>query len=103
MDPSFLDTMEHVRRNFGFPIIVSSGYRSPEHNKQVSKTGDSGPHTTGRAMDIAIRGEAAYVLLKTVLACGMTGIGINQRGDARFLHIDNLEKPDFPRPMIWSY
>ena len=29
------------------------------------------------------------------------GIGVNQKGNARFLHID--VKEDSPRPNIWSY
>lgn len=103
MDEGFMDLLEAIRVDYGKPMIVTSGYRSPEYNAQVSHTGHTGPHTTGRAADIAIRGKDAYTLLRMALAHGMTGIGISQKGSSRFIHIDNLEAPDFPRPMLWSY
>ena len=35
---------------------------------------------------------------------GFTGIGVNQKGGARFLHLDTIESsPARPRPTIWSY
>ena len=33
-----------------------------------------------------------------------TGVGINQKGSSRFIHLDQLhEKDGYPRPTIWSY
>jgi zinc D-Ala-D-Ala carboxypeptidase len=35
---------------------------------------------------------------------GITGVGVNQKGGARFIHLDDLEPTGhFPRPTIWSY
>lgn len=103
MDPAFLDLLERIRGIYGAPLVVTSGYRSPDYNAKVSYTGQEGPHTTGRAVDISIRGSDALKLIKVALACGITGIGVAQKGSARFLHIDNLEAPAYPRPMCWSY
>ena len=97
----FMDLLQGIRDVAKFPLIISSGYRAPEHNSRVSKTGKTGPHTTGRAVDIAIRGEEAFVLVRLAMLHGMTGVGISQKGKTRFIHLDDLT--DGPRPRIWSY
>ena len=98
---AFMDRLQGIRDVAKFPLIISSGYRAPEHNSRVSKTGKTGPHTTGRAVDIAIRGEEAFVLVRLAMLHGMTGVGISQKGKTRFIHLDDLT--DGPRPRIWSY
>ena len=55
-------------------------------------------------MDIAISGSRAVELVRMALASGFTGLGVNQKGDARFIHLDDLPNKDGqPRPHIWSY
>ncbi len=104
MNARFMDRLQSLRDDYGRPMIISSGYRSPEYNAKVSHTGRTGPHTTGRAVDIAIRGEDAYMLLGTALRHGFAGIGLNQRGAGRFLHLDDLPQADNrPRPWVWTY
>lgn len=100
VDPDFLDLLERIRYEFGRPMKVNSGYRSPEYNAKVAKTGATGPHTTGRAVDIAVAGKDAYRLLEIAIAHKITGIGVYQKGKERFLHLDILENDD--RPMVWS-
>lgn len=103
MNPDFMDLLVGIRKEYNAPMIVSSGYRSPSYNAQVSTTGETGPHTTGRAVDILVDRGNAYKLLTIALQRGVTGVGINQRGEGRFLHLDNLTGPTYPRPTIWSY
>lgn len=90
---------------FGRPLPIVSGYRTPEHNQQVSDTGANGPHTQGRAADIKVYGADALELIALAVAAGFTGIGVQQKGpmSSRFLHCDDLEAPDYPRPGCWSY
>jgi len=104
--PAFMDRLQRLRDAFGEPLRVSSGYRSPAYNARVSSTGADGPHTSGRAVDIAIAGADAFWLLGLALEHGFTGIGVRQSGpwDGRFLHLDDLEEaPGRPRPRLWSY
>ncbi len=104
MDAAFMLRLERLRMVFGKPLIVTSGYRSPTYNAKVSGTGSDGPHTTGRAVDVSIRGADALKLIDLALECGFTGIGVKQAGDGRFLHLDDLPAaPGRPRPTIWSY
>lgn len=104
MDASFMSKLLLLRRRFAEKMVVTSGYRSPAYNAQVAHTGENGPHTTGCAVDIAIRGWSAHRLLTMALAAGFTGIGIKQSGEGRFIHLDDLPAlPNRPRPTIWSY
>lgn len=104
IDHQFVTELDDLRHHLGFALPVSSGYRCPEHNAKVSSTGRSGPHTTGRAADIAVSHARAYDVLQAAMMMRFTGIGINQKGSSRFIHLDNLPSaPGQPRPVIWSY
>jgi uncharacterized protein YcbK (DUF882 family) len=100
----FIDKLDALREQCGFALPVTSGYRCPEHNSKVSHTGLTGPHTTGRAVDFGVRGDRAYKVMELAMRAGFTGIGLNQKGDARFVHLDDLPNaPGQPRPTCWSY
>jgi len=101
MNHNFMVKLVSIRRELGLALPISSSYRCPIHNSSVSKTGESGPHTTGRAVDISCRGTDAYKIIECALRYGMTGIGVKQNGENRFIHIDDLDGE--LRPWIWSY
>tara|TARA_R110000823_G_scaffold223407_2_gene351540 strand:+ start:219 stop:590 length:372 start_codon:yes stop_codon:yes gene_type:complete len=101
MDAQFIMMLEQLREKFNKPLLVSSGYRCPKHNNNVSGTGIAGPHTTGKAIDLKVDRGAAYELLKIAMDMGFSGIGVNQKGNARFMHLDTINTG--LRPTIWSY
>ena len=104
IDEAFMDRLQGVRIEYDRPITITSGYRSPDYNAQVSGTGRTGPHTTGKACDISIRGEDCHRLLTIALSHGVTGIGLKQKGNGRFMHLDDLPvAPNRPRPWVWTY
>lgn len=102
--PDFLDRLQRLRAAYGKPMVISSGYRSPAYNAKVSHTGEHGPHTTGRAVDVLVSGADAFKLLRYALGYGFTGIGFQQKGDhaTRFIHLDDIEDWNI-RPAVWSY
>lgn len=99
-DEDFLDTLNSIRTACGFPLPVSSGYRCIYHPIEAEKP-EPGAHCTGKAVDILVSGEKALTLIEYALAHGIKRIGINQKGNARFIHLDAAD--DFPSPAIWSY
>jgi len=104
IDHQFIDELDELRHRYGAPLKVSSGYRCPDHNAKVSSTGRTGPHVTGRACDLLVDRGNALKLLRIALDMGFTGIGLQQKGAGRFIHVDNLPNaPGQPRPTIWSY
>ena len=102
--PEFMDRLQGLRDLIG-PLPVTSGYRTPGHNQSVG--GARGVHDTGRAVDIAVSGERAFLIAGVAGELGFTGIGISQKGphDKRFIHLDDLSDHETPgpRPWIWSY
>lgn len=86
-----------VRRDLDFAFPVTSGYRSPAYNNEISSTGLNGPHTRG-ALDIWLTHQQAALLIREAVMRGW-GIGIRAHGNRkkRFVHID-------PGPYrIWTY
>ena len=103
MHEDFMAKLFELRHEYGSPLIISSGYRDATHPIEAQKA-TTGAHTSGRACDILISGNSALILLRLALSLGFTGIGINQKGASRFIHLDDLpNNKDFSRPTIWSY
>ncbi|MBF0153238.1 MAG: DUF882 domain-containing protein [Magnetococcales bacterium] len=106
MDSEFMAQLENLRQNLGHSLTITSGFRCPRHNAKVASTGFTGPHVTGKAVDIAISGAAAFHLVALAIHQGFTGIGIKQHGSTgqRIIHLDILTETDSrPRPRIWTY
>ena len=80
-DPLFVDSelvqvLQAIRDHFGAPVVITSGYRTAEHNAAVGGS-KSSQHLLGRAADFYVEGVpvatvAAYV--ETLLP-GRGGIG----------------------------
>ncbi len=107
MDSEFMRKLDNLRAKLNVPIQVNSGYRCPAHNAIVSTTGEDGPHTTGRAVDVALIGSRVWDAMPHFKGMGFYGIGLRQAGDhdARFVHLDDLEAAEThgPRPWVWTY
>lgn len=105
MNEEFMEKLVRLRKKFNKPMIISSGFRSQAHNSAINGARHS-PHLLGRAVDILCHGKDAYRLIGLAIDNGMTGIGVQQRGDyeSRFIHVDDIVKSKVHhRPWIWSY
>jgi len=98
--PEFLYILNVIREECGFPLPVTSGYRCPKHPVEAPKR-RSGAHSRGLAVDIGVRGERAHRLVEAALRQGVPRIGIQQKGEGRFIHLDI--DSSMPNPTIWSY
>ena len=84
--------LQNIRNQFGKPIIINSGYRTPEYNKKVGGATRS-QHCYGTAADIVVDGvspasvaAAAEKALKEMDYPG--GIGLYKS----FVHVDVRSK-----------
>ena len=103
INPASLARLQRLRDEYGAVMPVTSGYRHPSHPIEAAKPAP-GPHTTGQAFDIRVMGGGALRLVALAVKHGFTGIGIQQKGAGRFVHLDDLtDSPGRPRPWIWSY
>lgn len=97
MQPRFMERLQALRETYGKPMQITSGYRCPRHPVERAKP-MPGMHSTGLAADIGVQGAPAVELLKLALNAGFTGIGVQQKGTGRYLHLDLRAEP-----AIWSY
>lgn len=97
MTHEFMTLLQKMRNAYGKPMKITSGYRSPKHSIEAKKS-TPGTHAQGIACDIACSGRDALTIIELALNFGFTGIGVCQKGDARFIHVDIREFPT-----IWSY
>ena len=72
-------------------IIVTSGYRCPEHDKAVGGT-SSGQHTKGNAVDVCCYGQDGQPISSKTVCCkaqdlGFTGIA-NITSSYQYTHLD---------------
>lgn len=86
--PDLPSVLQNIRNQFGKPIIINSGYRTPEYNKKVGGATRS-QHCYGTAADIVVDGvspasvaAAAEKALKEMDYPG--GIGLYKS----FVHVD---------------
>lgn len=100
MDPEFLQAIDDLRHECGFPFTITSGYRTKEHNDNIGGAKNS-QHLFGRAADIQASGSSAQKIVALAREFGFTGVGVAQKGphSKRFIHLDTKAGPF----RMWSY
>ena len=90
-----MEMVDELRDRCGFPFVITSGYRSPQHPIEAKKD-VPGTHSQGIAADIKITNSAQrYTIIKEALSMGFAGVGA--AGD--FIHVDTRGSA----PVIWTY
>ena len=94
-----LDLLQEARNELG-PLTITSFYRCPSHNDNVSSTGPNGPHTTGKSVDIHVSNSQHRKKLIDYFTNKVTGLGIAKS----FIHIDIICPEELSnRPNCWLY
>jgi hypothetical protein len=94
-----LDLLQEARNILG-PLQLTSFYRCPSHNDNVSSTGPTGPHTTGKSVDIHVSNSQHRKLLIDYFTNKVSGLGIAKS----FIHIDIISPEELSnRPNCWLY
>ena len=84
MDPKLIELLEEIRTHFdNAPIIINSGYRTPEHNAKVGGAKGS-YHVKGMAADIRVGGVKPSKVYNYLNTFHTGGLGRY----ARFTHVD---------------
>ncbi len=80
-----INVLEQIREHFGKPVVVTSGYRTPDWNKEVGGVVNS-EHLFGTAADIRVEGVEPKEVAKyaELLMPYSGGIGYYRN----FTHID---------------
>ena len=93
--PGLLEALEALRAKSG-PLVPTSGYRCPKHNKAVGGAPNS-YHQRGMAADLhPLRITPMALALLALDTPGIRGVGLDEaRG---FVHVDTR-----PTPHRWRY
>lgn len=57
IDQNLINVLERLRELAGFPLVISSGCRCPEHNAEVGGVSNS-QHVFGKAADVLLPDDA---------------------------------------------
>jgi uncharacterized protein YcbK (DUF882 family) len=87
MQEAFMQKLQAMRTEYGKSIKITSGYRDPSHPVEAKKA-KAGYHSEGMACDIACNSVEAYPIIRLAIKHGFTGIGVNMKGNSRFIHLD---------------
>lgn len=96
IEVEFVEKLDALRKILGWPMIITSGYRSPSHSVEITKPNGGGTHTKGIAADIKVtNGKQRYELVEFAMDLNFTGIGLHKT----FVHLDVREDT----PVVWTY
>ncbi len=106
VDPGLIELLGALSRHFTGPkkqppvICILSGYRSPETNASLAKTGEGvavdSLHMQGRAVDIYIEGVPLALVHAEAVALKVGGVGYYPQNG--FIHIDTGRVRYWQRP-----
>ena len=86
--PELLETLEKIRKHFNSPVIINSGYRTPNWNSKVNGAPNS-YHCKGMAADIVVKGHSSREVAKYADSIMANGGVIRY---TNFTHIDIREE-----------
>ncbi len=87
-----------LEATIGRELIVTSGYRSPEHPIEAKKK-SPGEHTTGLAIDVAaVGGTPVFEIVEAAIDLGCKRIGISRKSNFVHLGLDTSRVTS-----IWTY
>ena len=96
INEDFVRMLDELREACGFPFVITSGYRSPQHPIELGKI-KPGTHAQGIAADIAVSsGIQRHTIVKKAIELGFSGIGVANG----FVHVD-VRPTDVP--VMWTY
>jgi hypothetical protein len=95
IDTEAMDMLQRLRTNLNKPLILTSAYRSPEHNRKVGGAKAS-KHMEGIAFDVRMDNHDPHTFEAAARAAGFTGFGYYVKSG--FMHIDTAEARSWGKP-----
>jgi hypothetical protein len=95
VDTEAMDKLQALRANLGKPLILTSAYRSPEHNRKVGGAKAS-KHMEGIAFDVRMENHDPQAFEAAARAVGFTGFGYYVKSG--FMHVDTAAPRSWGKP-----
>jgi zinc D-Ala-D-Ala carboxypeptidase len=90
-----LDKLQALRDKLGKPVLLTSAYRSPEHNAKVGGAKNS-KHMLGIAFDVRMENQDPQEFEAAAREVGFAGFGYYPKQG--FMHIDTVARPSWGTP-----
>ncbi len=101
LSPKLRFAIGAIEAKFGRKVVVSSGYRDPNHNAEVGGA-DSSYHMKCMAADIFIPGVSKQKLIAAAYREGLVG-GLGCYPGRTFIHVDVRDRPrGWRKPVTFS-
>ena len=102
MEHEVVQALDIARDIYGFPMVVSSGFRTIQYNRSLIELGypasPNSSHLLGWAVDLVVPDSSRrFLMLEALLDAGFHRIGLGQS----FIHVD-LD-PNKPSNVLWVY
>ena len=102
MEHEVIQALDIARDIYGYPMVVTSGFRTIEHNRSLIERGyaasPNSSHLLGWAVDIAVpNSQRRFLMVEALLDAGFHRIGLGKS----FIHVD-LDPNKTPN-CIWTY
>ena len=95
MSPDLLYKLDELRELCGFPITITSSYRTEAYNKKIGGAAKS-KHLLGIAVDLSCKNsQQRYKIVEEAIKIGFNGIGVAKT----FIHLDTR----LTDGVIWTY
>ena len=95
LDNELVAKLDWARSRSGVEFFITSGKRTPEHNKAVGGV-DKSSHVKGLAVDLRVpNSQARYKMIQSLLLAGFRRVGVYPA----HLHADI--DPELPQDVIW--
>lgn len=91
--PQLLKLLNRIETHYGRPVVVTSGYRSPRHNRRIGGASGS-KHTSCEAADIQIDGVTKWQLAKFLRTMPDRG-GVGTYCHTESVHVDTGSPRDW--------
>lgn len=95
VDTDALDRLQRLRDKLGKPMVLTSAYRSPAHNRSVGGAKNS-YHMQGVAFDVRMENHDPHQFEAAARAMGFTGFGYYPKSG--FMHIDTGPERSWGKP-----
>lgn len=95
LDIDAMNRLQALRTHLGRPMLITSAYRDPAHNRRVGGA-TSSYHMKGQAFDVRMDNHDPEEFEAAARALGFTGFGYYP--DSGFMHIDTGPARSWGRP-----
>ena len=102
MEHEVVQALDIARDIYGYPRVITSGFRTIEHNRSLIERGyaasPNSSHLLGWAVDIAVpNSQRRFLMVEALLDAGFHRIGLGKT----FIHVDM--DPNKTPNCIWTY